>query len=123
LPPQVSEPVAQADHNLAEMAQQLEAALRRVPVPEGRPPLADPLAGHLPGTLAKGADPSARTPIKTRVDPKFETKADPKFEPKPEPKFESKPEPREPAATPGKNLFENLEEEMANLLGRPPGKS
>ena len=54
---------------------------------------------------------------------KTETKPEPKFEPKPEPKFESKPEPREPAATPGKNLFENLEEEMANLLGRPPGKS
>ena len=29
LPSQVSEPAAQADHNLAEMAQQLEAALRR----------------------------------------------------------------------------------------------
>jgi hypothetical protein len=126
LPPQVSEPVAQADHNLAEMAQQLEAALRRVPAPEGRPPVTDPLAGQLPGTPAKAADPSARAPmrdLKTRVDPKFETKAEPKFEPKPEPKFESKSEPREPAATPGKNLFENLEEEMANLLGRPPGKS
>src|SRR5262249_15038082 len=41
LPPQVSEPVTQADHNLAEMAQQLEAALRRGPAPEGRPPLTD----------------------------------------------------------------------------------
>ncbi len=30
---------AQADHNLAEMAQQLEAALRRAPMPEGRPPV------------------------------------------------------------------------------------
>src|SRR5215831_14227247 len=110
LPPQVSEPVAQVDHNLAEMAQQLEAALRRVPAPEGRPPVTDPLAGQLPGTPAKAADPSARAPmrdLKTRVDPKFESKS----------------EPREPAATPGKNLFENLEEEMANLLGRPPGKS
>jgi len=29
------EPAAQADHNLAEMAHQLEAALRRAPVPEG----------------------------------------------------------------------------------------
>src|SRR5262249_29822462 len=126
LPPQVSEPVAQADHNLAEMAQQLEAALRRVPAPEGRPPVTDPFAGPFPRTPAKAADPSARAPmrdLKTRVDPKFETKAEPKFEPKPEPKFESKSEPREPAATPGKNLFENLEEEMANLLGRPPGKS
>ena len=37
---------AQADHNLAEMAQQLEAALRRAPAPEGRPPVTDPLAGQ-----------------------------------------------------------------------------
>ena len=38
------EPAAQADHNLAEMAHQLEAALRRAPAPEGRPPVTDPLA-------------------------------------------------------------------------------
>jgi hypothetical protein len=53
--------------------------------------------------------------LKARVEPKFEAK--------PEPKFDIKPEPRiEPPATPGKNLYENLEEEMASLLGRPPGK-
>jgi hypothetical protein len=33
-----------------------------------------------------------------------------------------KSEPRAPAATPGKQLYENLEEEMASLLGRPAGK-
>jgi len=27
-----------------------------------------------------------------------------------------------PAATPGKNLYDNLEQEMASLLGRPSGK-
>ena len=120
-PSQAAEPAAQADHNLAEMAQQLEAALRRAPAPEGRP-LAAP--GALPGD--KIGDTSARPAVrdfKGRVEPKLEPKQEPKFEPKTEPKVEPKPEAREPAATPGKNLLENLEEEMASLLGRPPGKS
>jgi flagellar protein FliO/FliZ len=71
-------------------------------------------------------DTSARPAVRDfqgRVEPKFEPKQEPKFEPKAEPKFEPKPEARESAATPGKNLYENLEEEMASLLGRPPGKS
>lgn len=116
---------AQGDHNLAEMAQQLEAALRRSPAPEGRPPVTDPLAapgGASPGGRMgdTGARPAVRD-FKARVEPKFEPKQESKFEPKAEPKFEPKPEGR--AATPGKNLYENLEEEMASLLGRPPGKS
>src|SRR6478752_4339847 len=122
-PAPLSEPAsAQADHNLAEMAQQLEAALRRSPAPEGRPSVTDPLAGHLPGAPVKGSDPGARAPLRDHK-PRFEPKAEPKFEPRSEPKFDSKLEPREPAPTPGKNLYENLEEEMASLLGRPPGKS
>ena len=116
---------AQADHNLAEMAQQLEAALRRAPMPEGRPPVTDPLAGQSPAF--KPTDSSTRAPtreLKPRIEPKFESKPESKFDAKPEPKFDAKPEPRvEPAATPGKNLYENLEEEMASLLGRPSGKS
>jgi flagellar protein FliO/FliZ len=121
---QAAEPAtAHGDHNLAEMAQQLEAALRRSPAPEGRPPVTDPLAapgGASPGGKMSdtGARPAVRD-FKGRVEPKFE----PKQEPKAEPKFEPKPEGREPTATPGKNLYENLEEEMASLLGRPPGKS
>jgi hypothetical protein len=117
------EPTAQADHNLAEMAQRLEAALRRAPAPEGRPPVTDPIAAQLSGnvTVRPVRD------LRARVEPKFEAKPEPKFEPKSEhkaePKFDAKPEPREPAATPGKNLYENLEEEMASLLGRPPGKT
>jgi hypothetical protein len=126
---------AQADHNLAEMAQQLEAALRRAPSPEGRPPVTDPLAAQLSGSVT--ARPARD--LRARVEPKFEAKPEPKFEPKAEPKsehktehktehkaepkFDAKPESREPAATPGKNLYENLEEEMASLLGRPPGKT
>jgi flagellar protein FliO/FliZ len=128
-PVPVHEPsaTAQADHNLAEMAQQLEAALRRAPMPEGRPPVTDPLAGQSAGASVKPPDTSTRAPareFKSRVEPKFESKPEPKFDVKPEPKLDGKPEPRvEPAATPGKNLYENLEEEMASLLGRPSGKS
>lgn len=113
---------AQTDHNLAEMAQQLEAALRRSPMPEGRPPVTDALAAPVAPTLNRAAD--ARAPArdyKLRVDPKFDSN----FEPKLEPKFDSKFEPRldSPAPTPGKDLYDNLEEEMASLLGRPSGKS
>lgn len=122
---------AQADHNLAEMASQLEAALRRSPAPESRPPVTDPLAGH----VARPTEPRpAMRDYKPRVEPKFEPKfeskldapktenrIEPKVEPKTEPKLDIKPEPKlEPQAA--KNLYDNLEEEMASLLGRPSGK-
>jgi hypothetical protein len=117
----------QADHNLAEMAQQLEAALRRAPAPgpapEIRPPVVEPLAGHINGPAANVTARAQVREFKARVEPKFETKPEPKFEAKAEPKFDAKPEPREPAATPGKQLYESLEEEMASLLGRPAAKS
>jgi hypothetical protein len=107
-PPQAApEPVvpAQTDHNLAEMAQQLEAALRRAPMPESRPPVTDPLAASL-------AKPAPARDFKPRVEPKFEPKLETKVEPK-----------VAPAAAPAKTNFDNLEEEMASLLGRPPGKT
>ena len=127
------EPIAAAqannDHNLAEMAQQLEAALRRAPAPEGRPPVTDPLAAPLarPAERAPGRD------YKLRIDPKFETKGEPRFDMPPEPRVEPRAEPRmdarqdtrpmrQPAPAASKNVFDNLEEEMASLLGRPPGR-
>ncbi|HSP49996.1 MAG TPA: flagellar biosynthetic protein FliO [Pseudolabrys sp.] len=123
-PPPPAEPLApaQTDHNLAEMAQQLEAALRRAPIPESRPPVTDPLAAP-PAKAAPARD------YKPRIEPKFELNREPKLEPKFELKIETKLEPpveqkAEPklAPTPGKAAFDNLEEEMASLLGRPPGK-
>jgi flagellar protein FliO/FliZ len=142
---------AQTDHNLAEMAQQLEAALRRAPAPEGRPPVTDPLAAQQAAVpQAKPAAAPVRPPLrefKPRVEPKFEPKVEkpepkveakpepkfePRFAPKPEPKFEAKPEQKaetkpepktEPSAPPEKSLYDNLEEEMASLLGRPSGKT
>jgi flagellar protein FliO/FliZ len=123
-PPEMPAVPPQNDRNLAEMAQQLEAALRRAP-PEGRPPVTDPLA--VPQTSKVAPRPPAREP-KPRMEPKFESKIDPKLEPKfesrrdlrAEPKFELRPE--APTA-PDKNIYDNLEEEMASLLGRPPDKS
>jgi hypothetical protein len=104
----------QNDQNLAEMAQQLEAALRRTP--DNRPPVTDPQA------LPPAAPPRAPArDSKARIEPRLEPKVDPKLD-----RFDFKPEPRldSPApATPGKNLYENLEQEMASLLGRPSGKT
>lgn len=185
LPP---EPMSsqQSDQNLAEMAQQLEAALRRAPAPEHRPPVTDALA--VPPVRPPEPPRVATREVKPRNEPRFEprpefkpeqrfdAKVEPSFEPKAEAKAEIKPEPKvepklepklepkieakpetKPAAkteskpdfksefkpeppkrdfksefkpeppkteTPagGKSLYDNLEEEMASLLGRPPGK-
>ena len=149
-------PAPSVDHNLSDMAQQLEAALRRAPLPEGRPPVTDPLATqpHMPMTAPAAAPMTAREvkpPVpkpapraepwpSSRIEPKAEVKAEPKVEPKieprVEPKFETKtepvketkpdvkPEPKtDAAAASNKNLYDNLEEEMASLLGRPMNKS
>jgi len=146
-------PAAQSDRNLAEMAQQLEAALRRSPAQEGRPPVTDPLAqpparGETPPRDVRVRaepkfEPRPESKSETRPEPKFEprfdSKPEPRFEPKPEPKPEHKPEPKfdyrpEPKHEPphggpktaeadDKTLYDNLEEEMASLLGRPTGKT
>lgn len=76
-----------ADQNLAEMAQRLEAALRR---PSGE--AAEPRVGAAPPVAPE--PPSARA-------------------------ARSEPPPAAPAAPPAKSGFENLEDEMASLLGRP----
>ncbi|HWK94316.1 MAG TPA: flagellar biosynthetic protein FliO [Pseudolabrys sp.] len=123
----------QTDQNLADMAQQLEAALRRAPS-EGRAPVTDPLAVPAPKPVEV-----PRRDYKLRVDPRIE--ATPAAKPDdddgwPEPSFEAPrsarqeprldrpapPQPR-PAAPAGKSVYDSLEQEMASLLGRPPGKT
>jgi flagellar protein FliO/FliZ len=88
-PPPPSPPVAPAlsaaDQNLAEMAQRLEAALRR-PTGDAEPRV--------------GAPPVAPEPPPGRV-----SRHEPSMAP--------------PVAPPSKSGFENLEDEMASLLGRP----
>jgi hypothetical protein len=86
-PPTPSPALSSADQNLAEMAQRLEAALRRPAGDAGEPRV--------------GAPPVAPEPPPSRG-------ATPRNEP-------STP----PEAAPSKSGFENLEDEMASLLGRP----
>jgi flagellar protein FliO/FliZ len=148
-PPAAPEPAPSpsVDQNLSEMAQQLEAALRRAPLPEGRPPVTDPFATQarphpVPTPVREVKPPEPK--VEPKIPPKFEARIEPKPEPKIEPKFEAKIEKIEPKpvtpkpvakleakpeskleATPDsdKNLYDNLEEEMASLLGRPSSKS
>jgi flagellar protein FliO/FliZ len=83
-PPPPSPPVpSNADQNLAEMAQRLEAALRRPAAPATDAP---PVAPEPPPARASRAEPPA-------------------------------------APAPAKTSFENLEDEMASLLGRPKSSS
>ena len=101
--PSVTDPEfnSTADQNLAEMAQRLEAALRRpargneVRPAEGAPPRAPALE---PPDLPAMPAPARASPAAAEVSA-------PRAEPKP-----------------SKSLYDNLEKEMASLLGRPSGK-
>ena len=94
-PPAAAPTASSADQNLAEMAQRLEAALRR---PAGAEPVAPPVAPE---------PPVARTaPRSEPISPRSEPAAPPPA----------------PAASP-KSGFDNLEDEMASLLGRPKNSS
>jgi hypothetical protein len=87
-PPSPPPAMSSADQNLAEMAQRLEAALRR--------------PGSEPSEPRVGAPSVAPEPPANRPPPRNEQPAAP------------------PAAQPStKSGFENLEDEMASLLGRP----
>jgi flagellar protein FliO/FliZ len=92
-PAPVPSPTAAADKNLAEMAQRLEAALRR----PGAPPASD----RAPPVAPEG--PSGR-PAPQRAAP-----TDPAPAPADEPASDA----------PKTQQFKNLEDEMASLLGRP----
>ncbi|MEH2561183.1 flagellar biosynthetic protein FliO [Bradyrhizobium sp. AZCC 2289] len=81
-PPSAPPPQSSADQNLAEMAQRLEAALRR-PAGDTAPPVA----------------------------------------PEPPPARPARSDAPAPAPAPQKSGFENLEDEMASLLGRPKSPS
>jgi hypothetical protein len=88
-PPPAAPPVSAADQNLAEMAQRLEAALRR---PAGEAQVgAPPVAPEQPPVRAPRSEPSMA--------------------------------PQQAAPPPTKSGFENLEDEMASLLGRPKSPS
>jgi hypothetical protein len=108
-PPQAAEDpsAADADQNLAEMAQRLEAALRRPkPAEPGRaePPSRQPMMTApapepmMPGPHAESAAPQDDAP------------------PAAQPRAAA-------AAKPQKSVYDSLEQEMASLLGRPNSKA
>ncbi|MBN8962012.1 MAG: flagellar biosynthetic protein FliO [Rhizobiales bacterium] len=100
-PPPPPPDLATADQNLAEMAKRLEAALRR-PSGEARPAAAEPQIGAPPVVPEA---PSVRPAPRVTV------------EPAPGGSTTSAPEVTPPSRAKGD--FENLEDEMASLLGRP----
>ena len=113
-----------ADVNLANMAQRLEAALRRPFTPSpAEPAEAEPRAAEPP---FGAPEPSGefRGPLRIEpVDDEPEERApEPRAAeaPRPAPRPE-RPDPRNDPAR-QKSVLDSLEEEMASLLGRPPGK-
>ena len=91
-PPPQSPPLSSADQNLAEMAQRLEAALRR----PGGDTVAPPVQPEAPpGRPASRGEPPTPPPAPAQAPP----------------------------PPPSKSGFDNLEDEMASLLGRPKNPS
>src|SRR4051794_15471399 len=139
-----------ADQNLADMASQLEAALRReAPKPSEPPRPPREVKMRIDPRIDARSEPKLDAKLESRPEPKLDVRPEPKFEPraepkplftpepKREPKLDVKPEPiapkpeARPEAKPEPNanaptrqdFYDNLEEEMASLLGRPPGKT
>jgi hypothetical protein len=119
-----------ADVNLANMAQRLEAALRRPFTPAPAEP-AEPSVGvaepRFGAAEPRGGEYRTQLRIEPVVDEEPETESQeppraaepprpaPRPEPRPDPRAEARPERQ-------KSVLDSLEEEMASLLGRPPGK-
>jgi len=96
--------VAESDDNLANMANRLEPSLRRPSEPRAatETPMAMKVEATAPSPMR--VTPESRiTPPESRITPPEQKPA----------KAEAKP----------KGVFDSLEEEMASLLGRPPGKT
>jgi flagellar protein FliO/FliZ len=105
-----------ADQNLAEMAQRLEAALRRPAKRDARPvapaprpaPVAEPTTGETEAVAAEAsrAAPAAEAPAPESKPVRSEAKSV-----------------RDASPAPRKSVYDSLEQEMASLLGRPQNKS
>jgi flagellar protein FliO/FliZ len=124
-------PAESGDQNLAEMAQRLEAALRRpgapaTPAAPGAAPAArpsrPPITAH-PAPAASSSAP-AQSPAQTPAQSPA-LASEPRIDSLNGAQDKDKAAKPEPAATPdeGGAAFGSLEQEMANLLGRPSGKS
>jgi flagellar protein FliO/FliZ len=104
---------AAADQSLAEMAHRLEAALRKPNAPaDARAPAPQPRQTP-PAEQAAAPEPAPAPPSPSPPQPRAARPAEPK------------PVRNAPAAKPPQSttLYDNLEQEMASLLGRPTNKS
>jgi flagellar protein FliO/FliZ len=119
------------DHNLTEMALQLEASLRRKPKGGNQPLVRDSLTTH----QSKLTEPAPQIPVR-ELKSSSESKTMPNMEPRFEPRLDIQPELEpeikahaasdlvangQPSSEPlvaSKPYYDSLEEEMANLLGR-----
>ena len=113
-PPANSEAAAAADRSLAEMAQQLEAALRK---PAAKNERSEPRAPAVP----RAATPGDQTPAAPAAAAPTPNGAPPRNARTPDVKPASRPDAKQAPA--GKALYDSLEQEMASLLGRPTAKN
>jgi flagellar biogenesis protein FliO len=115
-------PAPRIDPQYAEMAQRLEAALRRPP--ETRPVPPPPTVAH-PSAAATRVEPRAPEPKPAPIAPPPTPRTLESRMPKPSaspPPVATTPAPPPPKSTLKRDVFDNLEEEMANLLGRGDNK-
>ena len=116
-----SEAASAADKSLAEMAQRLEAALRKPKTPESRDADVPPTSGNSAPGPEQAAEPEAATTAPP--PPPAASPAPPPLPLRAARSAETKPARTEAKAKEGKALYETLEQEMASLLGRPAGKT
>jgi flagellar protein FliO/FliZ len=152
-PVEVRQSPPTADVNLTDMAQRLEAALRRPGRPAEPRPAAEPVArselrprpasesakpaapaepprAPRPAMPREGASETQRMPREPVPEPQrpAEPETPPTATPEPAAPAAAAPQPAKPAEpapkpAPGKSVFDSLEEEMASLLGKPAGKT
>jgi flagellar protein FliO/FliZ len=111
--------VAEPDQNLAEMANRLEPSLRRPT--DLRAPAEPPVSARVEPTIPP---PAPRITPESRIMPPEPrgTGPDPRVT-APQPRITPPEQKPARAETKPKAVFDSLEEEMASLLGRPPGKT
>jgi flagellar protein FliO/FliZ len=113
--PQPASDEAAADQSLAEMAHQLEAALRKPAARSDRPEAREPRAPAAPRVVTPSEQAApAQPPPPAPPPPTLRAARTPDVKP---PRAEAKP------SSPSKTLYDSLEQEMASLLGRSTAKN
>ena len=117
-PPPMSRPVPMPPAPVAAPAQNVEKVEKITPAAEPNQNLAE-LANRMESSLGRAKEPGIgpEAPAQAQDEPLGPPLEQHRTPPEPPPpRTETKP-------TPSKSLYDSLEEEMASLLGRPPGKT